>query len=152
MEKTVKHKVISTISILSTIAIALAGCQSSPSTTDNTPAAKATATVTEPVKKAVSDNQITLPKKMQGTWRDGGQNGPISVRRVQETGPNTYAGEMTFNGVYEGCQRFEPFTAVLSPGGNMTLTHPCIDTANLTYDANKGWSGRVGWGEIKNLR
>ena len=138
------------MSVLLTSVIFLAGCQSSPSTTDK--ASTETASTTKPASKTTGDTQITLPEKMHGTWRDGGQNGPISVRRVHETGPNTYAGEMTFNGVYEGCQRFESFTAVLAPSGNMTLTHPCIDTANLAYDQKKGWFGRVGWGEIKNLR
>jgi hypothetical protein len=145
-----KTKTLSSMSALLVSLFVLAGCQSSPS--KNNTAATDTMTTTEPAKQSTDDSQITLPEKMHGSWRDGGQNGPISARRVKETGPNTYAGEMTFNGVYEGCQRFEPFTAVLAPGGNMTLTHPCIDTANLTYDPNKGWSGRVGWGDIKNLR
>jgi hypothetical protein len=152
MEKKMKIKMISSAPVILTAVIVLAGCQSNPSTTDNAPAAKETAATTEPVIKAVSDDQLTLPEKMRGSWRDAGRTGPVSARDIKQTGANTYAGQMTFNGAYTGCQRFEKFTAVLNPGGKMRITHPCIDTATLTYNPNKGWSGDVSWGEIRNLR
>jgi hypothetical protein len=139
-----------TLLLLPTVFLVI-GCQSNPDTSGSTSSTDATvASATDT--KTVNSSQPTLPEKMRGTWRDGGQNGGVAARRIKQTGANTYAGEMTFNGTYEGCQRFEPFTAVLAPGGDMTLTHPCIDTASLTYDASKGWSGRVSWGEIRNLR